>query len=106
MTIDLAIEYIPRRMKDLGFGNDYYLRFRHLILQAGEKLDIAADNQFFILVDEVSDVSINSDLGYYDLSDPVTNEQCYEHQGSISILNNSASKKSIRFIQVIPKNIS
>lgn len=106
MTIDLAIEYIPRRMKDLGFGNDYYIRFRHLVLQAAEKLDIAADNQFYLLVEEVSDVTINSDLGYYDLSDPVTNEQCYEHQGSISIVNNSSAKKSIRFIQVIPKNIS
>lgn len=105
MTIDLAIEYIPRRMKDLGFGNEYYLRFRHLILQPTEKLDIAADNQFFILVDEVSDVTINSDLGYYDLADPVTNEQVYEHQGSITIQNNSEVKKSVRFIQVIPKNI-
>ena len=104
MTIALAIEYIPRRMKDLGIGSDYYLRFRHFVLQPNEKIDLNADNQFFILVDEVAEVSISSDFGLYDLSDPNTNEQSYEHQGSISITNNTTSRTHVRFIQVIPKN--
>jgi hypothetical protein len=104
MTIALAIEYIPRRMKDLGIGSEYYLRFRHFVLQAGEKINIDADNQFFILVEEVSDINILSDFGIYDLSDPNTNEQSYEHQGSISITNYAQNPTHIRFIQVIPKN--
>lgn len=103
MTIALAIEYIPRRMKDLGV-TDYYLRFKHFVLQGNEKIDLNADNQFFILVDENSDVSISSDFGFYDLSDPSTNEQSYEHQGTISINNNAQNSTHIRFIQVIPKN--
>ncbi|MGZ4064216.1 MAG: hypothetical protein ACXVP0_14675 [Bacteroidia bacterium] len=104
MTIALAIEYIPRRMKDLGFGSDYYLRFRHFVLQAAEQLNIDADNHYYILVDEVADVSIASDFGIYDLSDPAVNEQNYEHQGKISITNNASGTTHVRFIQVIPKN--
>jgi hypothetical protein len=104
MTIALALEYIPRRMRDLGLGSDYYLRFKHYVLQPGEKIEVQADNQFFILVDEVSDVSISSDFGFYDLTDPTTNEQSYEHQGTISISNYAQSSTHIRFIQVIPKN--
>jgi len=104
MTIALAIEYIPRRMKDLGFGSDYYLRFRHFVLQANEKIEVEAHNQYFILVDEVPDVTISSDFAFYDLSDPTTNEQQYEHQGNISISNYAPQRTHIRFIQVIPKN--
>ena len=37
MTIELAIEYIPRRMKALGYGNDYNIRFRHFVLQPKER---------------------------------------------------------------------
>jgi len=103
MTIALAIEYIPRRMKDLSIA-DYYVRFRHFIIQAGEVVEIDSYNQFYILVDEVSEISILSDFGVYDLSDPNTNEQCYEHQGSITLQNYSPGPASIRFIQVIPKN--
>lgn len=104
MTIALAIEYIPRRMNDLGFGSEYYLRFRHFVLQPAEKIELDAHNQFFILVDEISDVNISSDFGFYDLTDPNTNEQCYEHQGSISITNYAQTTNHIKFIQVIPKN--
>ena len=104
MTIALALEYIPRRMKDLGFGSDYYLRFKHYVLQAGEKIEIEGHNQYFILVDEVPEVTISSDFAFYDLSDPTTNEQQYEHQGTISLLNYAPNSTHIRFIQVIPKN--
>jgi hypothetical protein len=104
MTIALAIEYIPRRMKDLGIGAEYYLRFRHFVIKPNEIVEIDAYNQFFILVDEVSEISILSDFGVYDLSDANTNEQSYEHQGTITLTNYSSSTASIRFIQVIPKN--
>lgn len=104
MTIDLAIEYIPRRMNDLGVGTDYYMRFRHFVLQPSEQIRLAADNQFFILVSETADVRIVSDFGLYDLSDMSTNEQDYEHQGTITISSHSKSVIHLRFIQVIPKN--
>ena len=104
MTINLALEYIPRRMEELGFGNDYYLRFRHFVLQAAEQLEVPAFNQFFILVEEAQDVSVISEFGVFDLSLKNANEMLYEHQGQISIQNNATGIKHIRFVQVIPKH--
>jgi len=104
MTINLALEYIPRRMEELGYGNDYYLRFRHLVLQPAEQVELAAFNQLYILVEEVQDVSVISEFGIFDLSLKNANEMLYEHQGQITIQNNASGIKHIRFIQVIPKH--
>lgn len=106
MTIALALEYIPRRMEELGYGKNYYIRFRHLVLQPKEHLDIEAYNQFYIMVDEPDKVNINSEFGMYDLSVDKTNEQLYEHQGFISIQNYARGVNHVRFIQVIPKHIA
>lgn len=104
MTIALALEYIPRRMQELGYGNNYYIRFRHLVLQPGEKQEISAFNQLYILVNETDDVNITSETGTFDLSLRNANEMQYEHQGVIKIYNNSRDLNHLRFIQVIPKN--
>jgi hypothetical protein len=104
MTIALALEYIPRRMKELGFEANYYMRFKHLVLQASEKLEIDADNQFYFLVEEAFDISISSSMGYYDISETASNEQSYEHQGNILIDNYGQQINHVRFIQIIPKN--
>jgi hypothetical protein len=105
MTTALALEYIPRRMAELGYGKNYYIRFRHLVLQASELLELEAFNQFYILVDDPPDsISVVSDFGIYDLSFGKTNEQSYEHQGLIYINNYSKAITHLRFIQVIPKH--
>ena len=104
MTINLALEYIPRRMNELGFGDEYYLRFRHLVLQPSEELEIPAFNQFYILVEEAQDVSVKSEFGIFDLSLNNVNEMLYEHQGQLKVKNKTAALRHIRFIQVIPKH--
>ncbi len=104
MTVDLALEYIPRRMEELGFGNHYTLRFRHLVLQPSENLTLDAHNQFFILVDQPSGLSIESQNGLFDLSNPGTNEMQYEHQGLITVRNMNGRITHVRFIQVIVKH--
>ncbi len=104
MTINLALEYIPRRMEELGFGDDYYLRFRHFVLQAAEQLEVPAFNQFFILVEEAEDVSVKSEFGIFDLSLKNANEMLYEHQGQITLQNYNSGITPTRCIQVIPKN--
>ena len=106
MTVDLALEYIPRRMKELGYGDNYSLRFSHLVLQPQEVRQIEASCEFFILVEEPQNVTVDSDMGVFDLSNTNTNEMQYEHQGIITITNQSANAViNVRFIQVIPKNI-
>ncbi len=104
MTINLALEYIPRRMEELGIGDHYYLKFRHFVLQPSEVREEPAYNQFFILVDEAQDVSVISEFGVFDLSLRSANEMLYEHQGQIIIQNNASSINHVRFIQVIPKH--
>lgn len=101
MTTALALEYIPRRMQELGIGSAYYLRFRHLVLPAGSTTELAAYNQFYILLDEAPGIQIESDMGYYDLAENLTNEQSYEHQGQIRIRNYAATQNAVRFIQII-----
>jgi hypothetical protein len=105
MTIALALEYIPRRMDELGHGKDYYIRFRHFVLQPSEHMDLEAYNEFYFLIDEPDSVNITSDFALFDLSFDRTNEQQYEHQGFISIQNYANNVNHVRFIQVIPKQI-
>lgn len=103
MTINLALEYIPRRMAELGHEGDYYLRFRHLVLHGGEKQDIEAYNQLYILVEETPDISISSELGLFDLNIPNANEMQYEHQGQIRISSYASEIRHVKFIQIITK---
>jgi hypothetical protein len=103
MTVALALEYIPRRMEELGFKKNYYIRFRHFVLQPNEHVDIEAYNQFYMLVDEPDGMNVTSDFGVFDLT-VYTNEQLYEHQGFISIQNYASAVNHVRFIQVIPKH--
>ena len=104
MTVNLALEYIPRRMRELGYHRDYYIRFRHLVLQPGEEQTIDADNQFYYLIEEAENVRVESETGIFDLSESSTNEMQYEHQSKIQITNYLSGINHLRFIQVIPKN--
>jgi hypothetical protein len=102
MTEDYTLLMIRRRMQALGIGDGYYIKTEHLVLQAGETLEIEADNQFYFLVKDVDNVKIRSDFGFFDLSFSFTNKQDYEHQGTIRIHNYANTMNHIRFIQVIP----
>ena len=104
MNTAFALDYIPRRMKDLGHGPEYYTRPRHFVLKALETREVQANTELFMLIEENANVRIESDFALYDLSDRDTNEQSYEHQGTIRITNHSTSVTHLRFIQVIPKN--
>lgn len=102
MTTTLAIEYIPRRMKELGY-TDYAIRFRHLLLQPKERIKLNGTNELFILIEPMEDVSVRSETGVFDLAEFTANEYQYEHQGIIKIRNYGMRQIHVRFIQVIPK---
>lgn len=104
MITELVLEYIPRRMRELGYGDKYSLRFVHLVLQAQEVRQIEASCELFILAEEPQNVNIDSGMGIFDLSYTATNELQYEHQGIITITNQSDNINRVRFIQVIPLN--
>ena len=102
MTPALAQEYIKGRMHELGYGDKYHIRFRHLVLQGAENRIQKAYGSYYILVEEVADVLVKSQNGIFDLSNKNTNELQYEHHGSIQIKNNTNQVTRVRFIQVIP----
>lgn len=101
MTINLALEYIPRRMKELGY-EDYAIRFRHWVVQQNETIEIDGNNHIYVLIEPPETVTVESDFGLFDLSNNNINEYQYEHQGTITISSYAADVQHIRMIQVIP----
>ena len=106
MTSDLALEYIARRMTEMGHSKNYLLRFRHIMLKVSEQREITAYNQIFLLVDPIATIRIESDTGLFDLNEDHANELQYEHRGRIKISNLSLSSTNVRFLQAIPINFS
>jgi len=104
MNIQLAVEYIPRRMHELGYGDQYNIRFRHFVLQPAEERKIDGLNQLFLLIDPLDSIAVISDFGLYDSTASNVNELQYEHQGCIRIINYATTIQPVRFIQIIPKN--
>ena len=104
MTSDLALEYISKRMEEMGHGKNYLIRFRHLIFRAQEKRELTAYNQIYVLIEPTVNVRIESDVGLYDQNEDHANELQYEHRGAIKITNLSPLLNNVRFIQAIPIN--
>lgn len=104
MTVAVALEFIPRRMTELGFEDNYSIAFRHFVLKEKETIEVDAYNQLFILIEDTQTMTISSEFGVYDLVNLDTNEQMYEHNGLVTITNNANTKGSLKFIQVIPKH--
>lgn len=102
MTINLALEYIGRRMKELGHGDGYSIQFRHFVLKPKTKVKVHAQNQLFILLEPSESIAVKSDTGVFDLTIDTVNELQYEHQGEIRLRNYSIITQHARFIQVIP----
>jgi hypothetical protein len=106
MTSDLALEFISRRMQEMGYGKHYLLRFRHILLKLGEVREITAYNQIFLLIDPMNTIRIESDVGLFDINEDHANEMQYEHRGRIKITNLSLSPTNARFLQAIPINLN
>ena len=101
MTASIALEYIPKRMCELGYGSEYLIRFRHFVLQPEEKRKLDGNNQLFVLTEPFNDMRVESTVGLFDLSEDQVNELYYEHRGIITITNYAVHINHVRFIQVI-----
>lgn len=103
MTTGFALDYIPRRMCELGHGTSYLMRYRHLVLGPREEKSVNATGQLLLLIDPCGDLRVESTSGLYDMSEDQVNEMCYEHRGEIRMLNYSIFIVHVKFIQVIPQ---
>ncbi len=104
MTVEFALDYIPRRMKELGFGDDYLIRWRHFQIDGAKTKIIEANNELYLLIDPGSLVIVKSKAGIYDIGDFAINEMQYEHRGKIAVINKDPRTIAVLFIQVIPVN--
>lgn len=104
MNTEFALDFIPRRMKELGYSRNYITRWRHLQIDAGSSLRIDAENEYYYLIQPDSNISVKSKFGLYNLNDPNINEMQYEHRGKILIENLTKESCLVLFIQVIPQH--
>ena len=102
MQVEFALDYIPRRMKEMGYENNYITRWRHFQLEGTASMRIDAENEYFLLIDPDVNVSVRSKFGVYDTTDIGINEMQYEHRGKIDVTNNNNTVTLILFIQIIP----
>jgi hypothetical protein len=106
MNINFALEYIPRRMKELGYGDNYIIRTKLISVRDESIVTIEAQGgEFFLLVQDYNNLIIESDTGYYKQGTKLVTEQQYEHQGEIKIENTLGEFQYVRFIQVIPTHV-
>ena len=112
MTTAFALEYIKRRMREIGLGDDYYLKWRHFVLSPSEVRKITGGDDLFVLINDIPNIPIDepvvrveSDFGIWDFSETTTNELIYEHRGHITLTNTDTDNPSyLVMVQVIPAN--
>ena len=106
MNLAFALDYIPRRMEEMGFGTEYITRYRHVFVEDKKQVTISAYNQYWYFI-EPNGLKIESERGVFDIADTAINIQQHEHSGKIKISNDTANMDVwILFIQVIPQHNS
>lgn len=103
MTEQLIIQYVPERIRQLGF-TDYHLRYRDLMIGKQSSMTVTAWNELYFIVDDPPDVIVESDYGIYDSTENPVQENVHQHRGEIVIRNKSTKSKRIKFVQVIIVN--
>jgi hypothetical protein len=103
MTPELANDYIRRRMKEMGRGDNYHIRFRHFVLSPMEVREVDGPLQFFLLAVPRDNIRIQSAMGVFDFAETAANELHYEHQGDMRLTNYSNVTQHLQMIQVIFK---
>ena len=104
MTTALALEYIPRRMKELGYDDSYSIQFRHFVLPDKAIINENLPNQLLILIEPSEAIAVRSDTGVFDATTENVNELQYEHRGAVQIQSYACVTQHVRFIQVIPND--
>lgn len=103
MYLAFALDHIPRRMCELGFGTNYLTRYRQIFVERKKTVTINGDNQYWYFI-EPDGILVESERGVFNTLDTTINIQQHEHSGKISIYNDATTDKWVLFIQVIPQH--
>jgi len=105
MNLAFALDYIPRRMQEMGFGERYVTRYKQVQIEHGATITFKAFNQLMILIEpEIVNIKVESERGVFDLGDSTINIQQHEHSGSVKVSNNTGATKHVLLVQVIPQH--
>ncbi|CAN5729305.1 hypothetical protein BH11BAC7_BH11BAC7_21330 [soil metagenome] len=104
MNFAFALDSIPRRMKEMGYGENYLTRYRHVRIEKTPVTIIQAHNQLLLFIEPLDNIKIESEKGIYNMLDAKINEQQHEHSGTVTITSSNSADVYILFIQVIPLN--
>jgi hypothetical protein len=92
MTVGYLQEYIPRRMKEMGHGDNYELEMRTIILSGDETIPLTTRNTWvwapLDLIATAGDIEITSEFGYYTATGANSRENHYEFTGKVKVRSN------------------
>ncbi len=104
MNFAFALDFIPRRMRELGHDENYLTRYRQFRVAKKTTITIKASNQLWFFIEPEVGIIIKSERGIHSRIDTKLNELQHEHSGDISVNNDGDVDAFVVFIQVIPKN--
>ncbi|MGB3465076.1 MAG: hypothetical protein WBA74_07395 [Cyclobacteriaceae bacterium] len=96
----LAVEYIKQRVRDKGFAK-YRMVHHDFNLRPSERIELAAYNEFWIMLEASYDIQISSPMGKYGRQLDELSEEAHEHIDEISIYNPNDGEAQVSLIQVI-----
>lgn len=99
MNVAFISDYVKKRSQELGWQN-FSMRVRQIGIETDTVHTLEAYTDFYVLLGEPHDISIESDTGAYDLADTAISEQQHEHSGTIYINNLGGCSRSISLVQV------
>lgn len=102
MTLEGAMAYAKRRMKELGYKNHYRTRYRYIILKKQEVLKLKVFNQILLVLENPVDVMISSEMGDFNIDIDYSNELILEHSGQVVIENKKNQQNHIKLLHLIP----
>jgi hypothetical protein len=103
MTEEFILQYIPKRIQQLGYRN-YHIRYRDMNIKMESEIRIPAYTDLWFIVDDPLGFVIESDYGIYDTSGEFLFDNTHQHKGEILVKNVQLENKRIKFIQVIIVN--
>jgi hypothetical protein len=106
MNTAFILDIIPKRMKEMGFGEDYRLEHRTIRVQTGTPFILKAWNSWVWFPSEGltnnRNLSIESNFGSLVTLNPIYVQQQHEHTGKITIQNMDGSLTYVVMIMATP----
>jgi len=105
MNQSFALKYIERRMQELGFENNYILRFQTYRIDPKQVMKISERGQFFYLIDPDPLCVVRSFFGAFDKSEKNIAQLQYEFRGELALSSSGNETIFVDLIQVVPNHL-